>query len=307
MIFSSRGEFLNKEQRLLVAVDVDGTLLNTEFDDVLGQREISAMKAVRAAGHELALCTGRNTRSVNSLLDQSGWNPDDMPMVLLNGALVKGGSPRRQLDRRVVDGRLIEQLVPMFRNHGTVPMIYGTDEDGGVLHHESRPLNNILGRYIQMRSHTVGAIEIMEDLLEIPWQEALEVGTIDVQDKIFALTAEIRAKLDGQVIVINTRSLLGDGRYYWAEVYRAGSDKGSGVRTLADSCGLATSRVVAIGDNYNDLAMFEVAGCSVAMANSPDEVKSHADMVTGDVSSGGAAVILERIAAGQFTWGNQAG
>lgn len=286
---------------------MDGTLLNTEFDDVLGQREICALQAVRQAGHELALCTGRNTRSVNSLLDLSGWNPDDMPMVLLNGALVHGGRPRRQLERKVVDGDLIRQLVPLFREHGTIPMIYGTDEDGGVLHHESRPLNDILGRYIQMRSHTVGAIETVDDLLDFPWQQALEVGTIDVREKIMALTEAIRARLDGQVIVINTRSLLGEGRYYWAEVYRAGSDKGSGLKTLTAEYGIGADKVVAIGDNFNDLAMFAVAGCSVAMANSPDEVKKMANMVTTDVRSGGAAVILEKIAAGQFTFGNQAG
>ncbi len=53
-----------KNGSLLVAVDVDGTLLNTEFEDVLGSREIAAMDAVRAAGHVLALCTGRNLNSV---------------------------------------------------------------------------------------------------------------------------------------------------------------------------------------------------------------------------------------------------
>lgn len=298
---------MNAEQRLLVAVDVDGTLLNTEFDQVLGRRAVNALQAVRQSGHELALCTGRNTKSVQNLLDQSGWNPDDLPMVLLNGALVWGGRPRRLLVSNELDGDQIRQLVPMFRSHGTVPLVYGTDEDGGVVHHETRPLNDVLGRYLQMRSSTVGAIEATADLLEIPWRRALEVGTIDVREKIMALTEEIHARLNGNVEVINTRSLLGKGKYFWAEVYRAGSDKGTGMRTLAGEMGIPIDRTVAIGDNYNDLAMFEAAGWSVAMANSPAEVKNMADVITSDVADNGAAEILESIAAGNFNNGFPAG
>ena len=281
---------------------MDGTLLNTEFDEVLGPREISALGAVRQAGHVLALCTGRNTRSVQSLLEKSGWNPDDLPMVLLNGALVRGGMPRRQLVCNELDGNQIRELVPLFRDHGTVPLIYGTDQDGGVLHHETSSVNDILGRYLSVRRNAVGAIHTSSDLLDIPWERALEVGTIDVHEKIMALTEEIHGRLNGKVVVINTRSLLGKGHYYWAEVYRAGSDKGTGVRTLAAEEGIAVERIVAIGDNFNDLAMFEVAGCSVAMGNSPDEVKSKADVIAADVEGSGAAEVLENIAAGRFNY-----
>ena len=291
---------MGEREPLLIAIDVDGTLLNTEFDDVLGAREVAAMEAVRQAGHVLALCTGRNTRSVHGLLEKSGWHPGDLPVVLLNGALVRGGNPPRQLVCNLLDGELIRRLIPLFRKHGTVPLVYGTDEDGGVVHHETDPVNHVLGRYLQVRSHTVGAIEVTNDLLEIPWRQALEVGTIDREEKIRALTADIHAELDGLVDVINTRSLLGEGRFFWAEVYRAGSNKGTGVQTLAAELGMGRERIVAIGDNYNDLAMFAVAGCSVAMGNSPDEVKASAGHLTGHVAEGGAAQVLERIAAGSF-------
>lgn len=291
---------MTDRQRLLVAVDVDGTLLNTEFEDVLAPREIAAMQAVREAGHVLALCTGRNTRSVRSLLQKSGWEPDDLPLILLNGALVWHGRPARQLVCNLLDGEQIRRLIPLFRRHGAVPLVYGAEEDGGIVHHEHDAVNHVLGRYLHMRRQAVGAIETAGDLLEIPWHRALEVGTIDVRDKIMALTRDIHAELDGEVDVINTRSLLGEGRFYWAEVYRAGSDKGTGVRALAGELGVDTAHVVAIGDNYNDLAMFAVAGCSVAMGNSPDEIKERADLVTGDVTEGGASRVLEKIAAGTF-------
>jgi len=302
---SHHGVILNSDQKHLIAVDVDGTLLNTEFDDVLGAREIAALKAVRQAGHELALCTGRNTLSVNGLLEKSGWVPDDLPLVLLNGALVKGCRPPRQLVCNVLAAEKITGLIPLFRKHGTMPLVYGTDEDGGVVHHETRAVNDILGHYLGVRRHTVGAIHTAEDLLEIPWNVALEVGTIDKREKIMALTAEIHATWPGQFEVINTRSLLGGGKYYWAEVYRAGSDKGSGLKVLAADLGISLAQVVAIGDNYNDLAMFAVAGCSVAMGNSPDDVKTEVHFVAPDIAQNGAAQVLEQIAAGTFQCGQR--
>jgi Cof subfamily protein (haloacid dehalogenase superfamily) len=285
---------------LLVAVDVDGTLLNTEFEDVLRPREIEAMDAVRAAGHVLALCTGRNLNSIRGLMEHSSWDPVDLPMVLLNGAVVWGGRPRRKLACNILVREQILELVRLFREHGTVPMVYGTDDDGGVLHHETRPLNDILGRYIANRRQTVGAIHTSDDLTALPWEQALEVGTIDLEERVQALSRAIAERMDGQVKVINTRSLLGGGQYYWAEAFHADSDKGKGLKILADECNIPTSRSVAIGDNYNDLDMFAAAGFSVAMAGSPDDVKTKADMVTGHVGEGGAAEILERIAAGDF-------
>jgi len=286
--------------KLLVAVDVDGTLLNTEFDDVLGRREIEALEAVREAGHRVALCTGRNLPSVTNLLERSDWFPDDLPMVLLNGAVVWGGAPRRELATNELAKADIRRLVELFREHGTVPMVYGSDNDGGMLHHESRPVNDVLGAYIDMRRDRVGRIAAVDDLVALGLERALEVGTIDLREPVMALTTAIEAELAGRVRVINTRSLLGGGAYYWAEVFHHESGKGNGLTVLAAAEGIALDCCVAIGDNYNDLDMFAVSGTSVAMANSPDEVKAAADHLTEDVSDGGAARVLQAIAAGAF-------
>ena len=130
--------------------------------------------------------------------------------------------------------------------------------------------------------------------------QALEVGTIDTAEVVRPLTAAIHAELGDRVRVINTQSLLGDGQYFWAEVYHHGCSKGTGLRHLAAAYSIASARVVAIGDNYNDLDMFAEAGVSVAMSDGPADVRAAADVVTGSVADGGAAAVLEAIAAGTF-------
>ncbi len=286
--------------RYLVAVDVDGTLLDTEFEDRLRPREKEAIDAVRKVGHEVALCTGRNSRSVAGLLAKSDWQPVDLPLVLLNGAVVVGGDPYRQLASRDLDRATVRRLVEIFHAHDALAMVYDTDERGGSLHHEQRDTNDILTRYLQLRRETVGAIVTVSDLLQHLPDSALEVGTIDVREVVFGLSDQIRTELGDRVRVINTMSLLGGGKYYWAEVYHHGCDKGRGATMLARAAGIPETQIIAIGDNYNDLDLFAVAASSVAMGNSPDEVKQAADHVVASVADSGAAAVLERIAAGEF-------
>ena len=261
-------------RRLLVAIDVDGTLVNTEVSDLLDAREIGALESVRSAGHVVALCTGRNLPSLTSLLERSGWFPADLPLVLLNGALVHAGEPRRQVVRGTLCGDRITALVRLFRAHATVPMIYGTDEDGGFLYHETSPVNDVLGRYLASRRVHVGRLRVVPDLLELSWEQAMEVGTIDETPRIRQLTRAVDDELGKTVRTINTQSLLGGGLYSWAEVFDAKSGKDHGVRVLSDIYDIPLSRTVAIGDNFNDLDMFAVAGASVAMGNSPADVRA---------------------------------
>ncbi len=303
---------LSKSDKMIIAVDIDGTLLNTEYDDLLAKREIDALQAVREAGHVLVLCTGRNLKSVEGLLDASGWFPDDLPMVLLNGASVWGGFPRQCLANRVLGPFEITELVKLFRQYDVVPMIYGTDNEGGILYHETSRVNKILARYIDKRKQAVGAIHEMDDLLAVPWQQALEVGSIDEKDKIMALSEAIRDTFDSRrvsenlsrhtpgVKVINTRSLMGNGLYYWAEVFHGACGKAAGLSVLRQEYPLVTGPMVAIGDNYNDLDMFAAADFSVAMGNAPADVQEQADLVTEKVIDGGAALVLNQLAEGKF-------
>jgi len=286
--------------RLLIAVDMDGTLLATETEDRLRPREIAALEEVRAAGHVVAICTGRNSRSLHGLLDRSGWHPADLPKVTLNGAVVDGGAGIGQFAHNVLDRTTVTRLVELFLRHGAVPMVYATEDDGGHLHYQDTPPNSILARYIEHRRERVGALSAYADLGAHLPAEALEVGTIDRRDVIDPLTAAVRSELDGVVRVINTRSLLGQGQYFWAEVYHHACSKGTGVRLVADALRIAPDRVVAIGDNYNDLDMFAVAALSVAVRGGPEDVQAAADHVADSAEQSGVAAVLEQIAAGTF-------
>ncbi|MEZ4387271.1 MAG: HAD family hydrolase [Candidatus Krumholzibacteriia bacterium] len=286
-------------RRLLVAVDMDGTLIDTEAEDRLRPRELASLAAVRAAGHVVAICTGRNRQSLDSLLDRSGWHPADLPKVLLNGAMVDGGAGHGVLAHNVIHRPVIARLVGLYREHGALPMVFGADHDGGGLRLQAGAPNPVMERYLAHRRDQVGAQRPPGPSGRAA-RDGARVGTIDLHEVIQPLTAAVRAALRDEVRVINTRSLLGGGRYHWAEAYHHACSKGTGVRLLASALRIAPSRIVAIGDNTNDLDMFAEAAVSVAMAGGPAEVQAAADRLTGSAAEGGAAAVLEDIAAGRF-------
>ena len=163
--------------------------------------------------------------------------------------------------------------------------------------------NGILSRYLAKRQHTVGAIVAVKDLLGHLPETALEVGTIDVHPTIEAITTQLRAELTDRVKVINTQSIVMRNKYCWAEVYHPDCSKGRGALALAEEAGIPRRNIVAVGDNFNDLDLFDAAGFSVAMGNAPTEVKAAADTVVPPVTESGAASFLEEIAAGRFPSG----
>ncbi|BAL83862.1 putative hydrolase [Selenomonas ruminantium subsp. lactilytica TAM6421] len=68
--------------------------------------------------------------------------------------------------------------------------------------------------------------------------------------------------------------------------------KAAGIAVLLQHYGFDKSEALSFGDNYNDLAMLEYTGMSVAMGNAPDDVKAVAKAVTASNNDSGIAVFL---------------
>lgn len=84
----------------------------------------------------------------------------------------------------------------------------------------------------------------------------------------------------------------------WLQIIRRDTDKGVGLRILADRLGVDPSEVVAFGDNYNDLPMFDAAGFAVAVGDGVPEARERADYVTDACECNGVARFLQETILG---------
>ena len=79
-------------------------------------------------------------------------------------------------------------------------------------------------------------------------------------------------------------------KLYFLEVFSSDATKASGVMKLKKM--LNADRVVAIGDNLNDLEMLKAADLGIAVGDGAEEVKRQADLVNGNSYEDGVARYL---------------
>jgi hydroxymethylpyrimidine pyrophosphatase-like HAD family hydrolase len=58
------------------------------------------------------------------------------------------------------------------------------------------------------------------------------------------------------------------------DILPPGCSKGAAILSLAQARGISPSQILAIGDNWNDVSMLEIAGSAVLMDNAPEDLKA---------------------------------
>ncbi|KEQ22781.1 hypothetical protein ET33_20715 [Paenibacillus tyrfis] len=77
------------------------------------------------------------------------------------------------------------------------------------------------------------------------------------------------------------------------------SSKENVVQYILRTLGLTMSDALCLGDDYNDLGLFQFCGYSVAMGNAIKELQDIANEITETNDNDGVALILERFAGSQ--------
>lgn len=97
----------------------------------------------------------------------------------------------------------------------------------------------------------------------------------------------------GKDIAVKVNTL--NNGIYAVDVNSNEVSKANAIEFLIDYLNLNKSEIVAIGDNMNDISLFEHAGYRVAMGNAVDELKAIADFVTDSVEEQGIIKVIDMI------------
>nr|WP_271750900.1 Cof-type HAD-IIB family hydrolase [Cohnella sp. JJ-181] len=254
----------------LIALDVDGTLLNDDHE--LTPRVKRAVTAAAAAGAEIVLCTGRGSASALSVLAQLGLSGT---VITHNGASVVDGETREILQESTIGADEAGRYLELLRERG--------------VHFD---LNTAFDIYVErLDEQTASMYERMlaEPILRSPGEQ-LPGRTVKIS--IFAPKADLDELetywRDWSHELQSIRS--GD---YFIDLQHREASKGTALAQWAEKRGIPRESVLAIGNYYNDIGMLQYAGRGVAMDNSPPEVKAAADETTLSNNEDGVAVVLE--------------
>lgn len=280
----------------LVAIDMDGTLLPS-FAQVVSRRNALALKAVQEAGIMPAIATGRRTAYTVPLLDGLDLRAD-MPLITSNGAVTRtlAGVP---IDHSHLEARVARALCGTLRPFGT--LVFTFDHVGrGELVLED--LDQAHGRIALWVEANRSAIEVVK-----PLENALSDGENPIQGMVAGSlsnmrTAEEALKQSAWSASCECVRTEYPGRdLSILDLLPCGVSKGRALERLAATLDIDRAEVMAIGDNWNDVAMLEWAGQSVMMGNAALELRRMARLrgwkQAPPNDEDGVAVVLERMLA----------
>jgi hydroxymethylpyrimidine pyrophosphatase-like HAD family hydrolase len=151
-------------------------------------------------------------------------------------------------------------------------------------------LTNPGATYVPLETRTVG----YDGVLVTRFDDV----DLDAVDKIVGSTAdtELLARVEsGLQKQLEGRGHAARSQTYYLDVTSIDANKGTAVRELARIAGVPLERVAVLGDMGNDMAMFEIAGVSIAMGQASENVQRHASLVSKSNDEDGFATGIDAI------------
>jgi Cof subfamily protein (haloacid dehalogenase superfamily) len=260
-------------QSRAIFVDIDGTYASR---GVVPDAHVDAVRAARAAGHLVFLCTGRPASALPPSLTGAGFDG----VVGAAGAYVDLGGDVLADVRFPAD--LARRTIDALDAHGT---LYILETPDGLYAHPGSPALIERVRRAYLGDAAVNGASPMP-IIESEDLHAVEFGKV-VCFRGDTPLVEIAREIGDEVAVVPTSiQNVGDGA---GEVYLSHVNKAVGIRVVMERLGLDRHDVVAFGDGLNDLEMLEFAGTAVAIEGADPRVLAVADRTTAGPESAGLA------------------
>lgn len=238
--------------------DLDGTLAGGNEPPL--DADVQAIRAFRAAGNYVFLCTGRS----------NGYLYDSVLDIGFDG-IVAGAGAFVTLDGEILHRAFVTpaQLDPILHR-------FEDAEETLILETE-----RLMVQLASPRDHKIirnyPVIRTADDWYAQYGDEVVSKLTIYGAP----MPADMRALVESHL------SLIEHATYY--EACPVGCSKATGIQRIIDRLHIPRERVLAFGDSSNDRDMIAFAGIGVAMGNATDEIKAISDFVTLPYTEAGVA------------------
>ncbi|AYJ88234.1 sugar-phosphatase [Bacillus safensis] len=267
----------------LVAIDMDGTLLNDQH--MVPDEVFEAIQQAKAEGIKIVLCTGRPIGGVNRYLADLQLDQEGDYVIAYNGALVQNSHTNEVVSELTLSYDDLTSLYELSRQLDT-PMHYF---DSANLYTPNRDISEytVLESYLTKLPLKYMPVEEADSSMRLP-----KMMYIDQPERLEKTIQAIPSEVKEKYMMVKSTD-------FFLEILHPDVSKGNAVKLLAKELGIPREEVMAIGDNGNDVSMLEFAGCGVAMGNAIDDVKAVADVVTKSNNEAGVAHVLHDLVLGK--------
>ncbi len=261
----------------LIAIDMDGTLLNSKKEISKGNE--TAVKTAKLKGTNVVIATGRPQVGIKRYSDQLSCENCNDYQIVFNGALVINNKTNEVIYEELLNGKDVEYLYRISKDlkiniHAfnrnqeciTPKMSKYTELEGSI--------NNINVGIVDF--NTIEENEKIIKIMFIDEPEILQTAIDNLPDEVYKKYSVVRSAP------------------YFLEFLNKKAEKWKAVEALANHLNITNEETICIGDAGNDYEMVKNAGLGVAMANGFKEVLDVAKFITKDNNSDGVAYAINK-------------
>ena len=284
----------------LIAVDLDGTLLNSYGEVTDYSKKI--IKKLIENGIEFIIASGRPIDSIKTIANEIG---SDEYFIAGNGSLIYDIKRNQNIYEKYLSKSKVLEIIKLCEKNS---ISYNVYTDKTIL--ATGLKYNVLYYYkenLKKEEDKKTNIHIVDNMYEyvkkLKEDKFLKITICDDNKNVFnAIMKKIKNISGIDVLDVShmSRKVINQGteevpiEYYYTEISLSNVDKWTAIEYLIEQLGIKKEEVIAIGDNMNDKKMIENAGIGIVMKGSTPEVTKVADDIAIGNNDDGATKILQK-------------
>jgi hypothetical protein len=276
----------------LIAIDIDGTLLNPEFK--ISATDIATLQRAHAQGIEVILVTGRRHTFALPIAQQLGF---DLWLISSNGAVTRSLAGET-FHRDLLPEATCRELVHVMQEfRGQTVLTFDSndrsgDGSGTIVIERLDQLEASIRRWLEKNMQYIQFVVPIENALTTDPVQAMFCGPVADMQRVLQVLGNcglpitvLRTEYPGRDLSI-------------VDVLNAGCSKGHALERWANYRQITREQVMAIGDNYNDIEMLVFAGHPFIMGNASEELRGRGWKLTRSNAESGVAAAIDHVLNG---------
>lgn len=277
----------------LIAIDIDGTLLNPEFR--ISETDLATLRQVHTQGIEVILVTGRRHTFALPIAQQLGF---DLWLISSNGAVTRSLAGET-FHRDLLPEPTCRELVHVMQEfRGQTVLTFDSNDlhgeaPGAIVIERLDKLEASIQRWLEKNMKYTKFVVPIEDALTADPVQAMFCGPVAEMQRVLQVLGScglpitvLRTEYPGRDLSI-------------VDVLNAGCSKGHALERWANYRQITREQVMAVGDNYNDIEMLAFAAHPFIMGNASEELRSRGWTLTRSNAESGVAAAIEHVLNGK--------
>lgn len=267
--------------KTLYLTDLDGTFLNDNAK--VTEKSAEIINRLTKDGLLFSIASARTYATVIPLFKKVDLR---IPLVLMNGVCIYDPVLKKTISVHPIEKPAGIEIDKIYRKYKKNPLFYFENNDRLTVCYKKFD-NQYIESYVNARESFFNKKFVRVPSFDFEIGNFVYIVTLDRKEELEKIYSELkeRTDIDCNFYTDNYTNC------YFLEAMCSGINKGTGAAELKKLLGV--DKIIAFGDNMNDVPLFKVADESYAVENACDELKKIATGVIGSNDDDAVAKFIQ--------------